>query len=51
MRKNIGDIIVSKKHKFFMYAPFITQCLNMTRLINDMKNNGGLKNEIDKLEN
>lgn len=50
IRGNIGDIIMSKKHKFFMYAPFITQCLNMTRLLKDMKNNGSLKNEIEKLE-
>ena len=51
VEKNIGDVIVSKKHQFLMYAPFITQCLNLTDLINEMKNKEGLKTEIERLEN
>ena len=51
VEKNIGDVIVSKKHQFLMYAPFITQCLNLTDLINEMKNKDGLKTEIERLEN
>ena len=49
--EHIGDVIVSKKHNFFMYAPFITQCKNMTELIQKMKNKEGVKDEIAKLEN
>ena len=51
VEKNIGDVIVSKKHQFLMYAPFITHCLNLTDLINEMKNKEGLKTEIERLEN
>ena len=50
VEKNIGDVIISKKHQFLMYAPFITQCLNLTELIKEMKNKEGLKNEIERLE-
>ena len=50
VEENVGDIIVSKKHKFFMYAPFITLCLNLTDLIKAMRGKDDLRNEIDKLE-
>ena len=51
VEKNIGDVIVSKKHQFLMYAPFITHCLNLTDLINEMKKKPGLDTEIVMLEN
>ena len=50
VEKNIGDVIVSKKHQFLMYAPFITHCLNLTDLINEMKNKESLNAEIVMLE-
>ena len=47
---NIGDIFVDKKHKFLMYAPFITQCQNITSLIEEMKKDLNVKDGVEKLE-